>query len=237
MDNLNEQSADFATRIIDFFNSLEPPRMLPDGVDVLWPFGQDEVRRVMAEFYGRFFGDAGKRVFLIGINPGRFGAGVTGLCFTDPVRLAADCGISHEIPGASELSADFVYRMIGLFGGPKSFYSRFYLTAMSPVGFLKDGRNLNYYDVKGLPETLDTWMADAMAAQIRGGALRTVAFSMGQGKNYKYLCDFNERHGFFERIEALPHPRWVMQYRRKRLDEFLQLYRERLEGALASGRT
>ena len=30
--------------------------------------------------------------------------------------------------------------------------------------------------------------------------------------------------GFFERILPLPHPRWVMQYRRKRKEEFVGQY-------------
>lgn len=222
----------FGDTIISFFNTLRAPEHLPGGVEILWPFDHPEVQRVMGVFYRRYMGDPGKRIFLIGINPGRFGAGVTGLCFTDPARLTEDLGIPHELAGGRELSADFVYRMIAAWGGPESFYSRFYLTALSPVGFVKDGRNLNYYDVKGLPGALDGWMADNMAGQIEAGCERRIAFSLGQGANLKYLNAFNERHGFFGRIEPLPHPRWVMQYRRKHLKEFLELYVEALRDAI-----
>lgn len=225
---MNVEIDKFSHGIISFFSTLSVPESLPDGVDVLWPFDKPEVKRVMARFYTRFFDDSGERVFLVGINPGRFGAGVTGICFTDPQRLAGDCGISHSLPGGRELSSDFVYRLISSFGGPELFYRRFYITALSPVGYVRDGRNLNYYDVKGLPEKLDSWMADAMAVQMKAGCDRSVAFSMGQGANFKQMQAFNQRHGFFDRVEALPHPRWVMQYRRKRLDEFLSLYRDRL---------
>jgi hypothetical protein len=38
----------------------------------------------------------------------------------------------------------------------------------------------------------------------------------------------NERYGFFKEIIPLPHPRWVMQYRLKRMQEFIDLYLERL---------
>ena len=218
----------FSRTVLDFFDKLTPPPGLPDGVETLWPYSRPEVRRVMERFYERFFGDDEERIFLIGINPGRFGAGVTGLCFTDPVRLAEDCGIGHSLKGGRELSSDFVYRMIAAWGGVESFYRRFYLTALSPVGFVRDGRNLNYYDVKGLPENLDGWMAESMAAQIAAGCSRRVAFSMGQGENFRQLRSFNDRHGFFDRVEPLPHPRWVMQYRRKRLDEFIELYVSKL---------
>jgi hypothetical protein len=60
------------------------------------------------------------------------------------------------------------------------------------------------------------------------GANREVAFSLGQGRNLEYLSRINEENGFFNRIEALPHPRWVMQYRYKKRDEFLNFYRKSL---------
>lgn len=220
----------FCRAVLDFFHQLRPPPNLPGDVDILWPYGSPEVRRVMAAFYEKYCSDENRRVFLVGINPGRFGAGVTGLCFTDPLRLAADCGIPHELSGGRELSSDFVYRVIAAFGGPEAFYSRFYLTALSPVGYLREGKNLNYYDVKGFAEGIDAWMAESMEKQIAAGACRRTAFSMGQGANFRFLTAFNERHGFFDRIAPLPHPRWVMQYRRKRLDEFINLYVTTLRG-------
>jgi len=225
----------FSEGILRFFSSLKAPENLPGDVEILWPFSDSEVQRVMESFYTRYFSDSEQRIFLIGINPGRFGAGVTGICFTDPPRLAEDCRISHSLIGGRELSSDFVYRTIEAFGGPESFYRRFYITALSPVGYIRNGKNLNYYDVKGMSESLDSWMADAMASQIEAGCNRQVAFSMGQGENFKQLKAFNERHGFFDRIEPLPHPRWVMQYRRRRLDEFIQLYMDRLGSAGTAG--
>ena len=222
----------FGDAIIRFFSELSPPANLPADVTILWPYGGEEVQRVMTDFYRKFFGDQKQRIFLIGINPGRFGAGVTGLCFTDPPRLAEDCGIDHSLKGGRELSADFVYRMIEAWGGPEDFYSRFYLTALSPVGYVRDGKNFNYYDLKGLPEKLDDWMARAMDEQLQAGGDRRVAFSMGQGANFRHLEAFNQRHRFFDRVEPLPHPRWVMQYRRRRLDEFIEVYTEALRRAL-----
>ena len=222
----------FSEGILNFFSILKAPENLPEGVEVLWPFDKSEVKRVLGAFYSKYFADSEKRTFLIGINPGRFGAGVTGICFTDPPSLADNCGIFHELKGGRELSSDFVYRTISAFGGPEVFYRRFYITALSPVGYIRDGKNLNYYDVKGMSEELDSWMADAMARQIEAGCNREVAFSMGQGANFKQLQTFNERHGFFDRVEPLPHPRWVMQYRRKELEDYIGLYVERLNEVL-----
>ena len=174
----------FYRAVLDFFDSLRPPPNLPEDVDILWPYGSPEVRRVIDAFYRKYYSDRSPRIFLVGINPGRFGSGVTGIGFTDPPRLAADCGIPHSISGGAELSSDFVYRVIAAFGGPEAFFGRFYLTALSPVGYLRDGKNLNYYDVKGLPEKLDSWMAESMEKQIAAGACRRMAFSMGQGAKF-----------------------------------------------------
>jgi hypothetical protein len=44
---------------------------------------------------------------------------------------------------------------------------------------------------------------------------------MGQGKNFEYLTMLNTEMRLFKKIVALPHPRWVMQYRRKELDFWL----------------
>ncbi len=218
----------FGAYILNFFETLTPPKNIPDDVEILWPYSNPEVKRVMQHFYSRFFNDTDKRIFLIGINPGRFGAGVTGICFTDPIRLTGDCCIDHSIIGGRELSSDFVYRMISAFGGVSAFYQRFYITALSPVGFIRNGKNLNYYDVKGLPAQLDEWMASVMEKQIAVGANRSTAFCMGQGTNFRYLRDFNERHHFFKRIEPLPHPRWIMQYNHRQLNKYIQLYIDKL---------
>ncbi|MGB3465178.1 MAG: hypothetical protein WBA74_07910, partial [Cyclobacteriaceae bacterium] len=55
-------------------------------------------------------------------------------------------------------------------------------------------------------------------------------YSLGQGKNIKYLEYLNKKYQLFGEIVPLPHPRWILQYRRKRKDEFLDLYLEKLEG-------
>ena len=219
----------FADKIIDFYLNLKQPEKLPSGVEVLIPFKKPEVKSVIHKFYTKFYSDNNPRIFLIGINPGRFGAGITGINFTDPFRLREKCGITENFEeGKSgtvkELSSDFVYRMIDAFGGTEKFFGKFYLAALSPLGYVRDGKNFNYYDINGLPEMLDMWMADSMRKQIAAGADVSVGFSMGMGENFRQLEKFNSRHSFFDRVEKLPHPRWIMQYRRRRLDEYIELY-------------
>ena len=50
-----------------------------------------------------------QRHLLLGINPGRFGGGVTGIPFTDPIRLQNVCGIENNFEKKQELSSVFIY--------------------------------------------------------------------------------------------------------------------------------
>jgi hypothetical protein len=123
--------------------------------------------------------------------------------------------------------------MIEAFGGPASFYRHFCFSAVSPVGFTMHGKNLNYYDHKGL-QTTDwvAFMTSCMEQQLVMGVDRRVAYVLGQGQNLKFLSRLNDEKGFFNRLEVLPHPRWVMQYRLKRLDEFVNEYVKKLSAHL-----
>ncbi|MBK7873113.1 MAG: DUF4918 family protein [Saprospiraceae bacterium] len=47
-----------------------------------------------------------------------------------------------------------------------------------------------------------------------------------------FFQKINEQYRFFEEIQVLPHPRWVMQYRRKSMKEFVSLYLEYLTKAI-----
>ena len=216
----------FGQNVIKFYNDLTEPKDLPEGVEVLFPFKKDEVKKAIRIFNKSFF-DNNPRTFLIGINPGRLGGGVTGIPFTDPLRLESTLGNSNTFDKKRELSSDFIYQMIEHLGGVNSFYSQFYFTSVSPVGFVKEGKNLNYYDIPALEDALEGYMVKHFNEQISFGANK-VAFSLGQGKNIAFLKKLKAKHKFLDEIRPLPHPRWVMQYRLKRLPEFLDLYKTEL---------
>src|SRR5262245_57226322 len=101
-----------AQSIIQFYKSLQAPAGLHKGVEVLHPQADAKVIRVVEDFYTKFYADNDPRRFLIGINPGRFGAGTTGVNFTGPKQLLEFCGIQHPFKPRSELSAEFIYEMI-----------------------------------------------------------------------------------------------------------------------------
>lgn len=219
----------FGEKVIEFYKRLEEPNQLPDRVETLFPFRSEAVIEIIEKFNLGYFNDSNPRTFLIGINPGRLGGGLTGIPFTDPIRLEEILGIENSFEKKQELSSNFIYQMIHHLGGAKSFYSKFYFTSVSPVGFIKEGKNLNYYDDIELQNQLESYCASTLKEQIKFGA-NPIAYSLGQGKNIAYLKELNRKYQLFDKIEALPHPRWVMQYRLKRLHEFLDLYKSILLG-------
>jgi len=222
----------FYTKYFNFIDHLDFPSLLPHGVEILNPFKVETTYALSKTFYQKYYDDQNPRLFLIGINPGRFGAGVTGVPFTDPIRLEEKCQISNDLPKRQELSSVFVYEVIDAFGGVDAFYQSVFFTSVSPLGFVKDGVNLNYYDIPEVRDFLEPYMVKSLKQQIEMGALKKVAFSMGKGQNVKYLHYLNKKYHLFETIEPLPHPRWVMQYRLRRKHEFIDEYVHKITDAL-----
>src|SRR5690554_1377933 len=84
-----------ADKIIAFNRELDYTGNLPEGYRVLNPFVENpETMQVMEAFYRKYYNDTHRRRFIIGINPSRHGAGVTGVPFTDTKRLESACGIT-----------------------------------------------------------------------------------------------------------------------------------------------
>ncbi|QEC68397.1 DUF4918 family protein [Panacibacter ginsenosidivorans] len=214
----------FAENILDFLFDLELPFKLPNKIEVLDAHKLPEVHAACKIFYEKFYTDHNERYLLIGINPGRFGGGVTGIPFTDPVRLQNDCGIENNFQKKQELSSVFIYDMINAYGGTQKFYSKFYISAVSPLGFVRAGKNLNYYDDKVLQQRIEPFVIDCMEKQIVFGIKRNICFCIGEGENFKYLKKLNEKHAWFDEIKALSHPRFVMQYKLKTKDLYIQQY-------------
>lgn len=202
---------------------------IPAGIDWLLPYSEPETQRVMSLFYTRFYNDQQSRKIIFGINPGRFGAGLTGVPFTDPFKMLDECQIENNFPKKQELSAQFIYQVINRYGGVEPFFNRFYITSLCPLGFVKDGINYNYYDDKPLTAAVTPFIIENIKAQKEIGSTGTeLAYCLGEGKNYEYFSRINDQHGFFKTIVPLPHPRWIMQYKRKLLDYYIQVYLDKL---------
>ena len=218
----------FGENVLAFNRAMRIGFALPHGVEVLNPFTGEQATAACGAFYNKYYDDMRPRRFLLGINPGRRGAGVTGIPFTDPVQLEQACGIDNPFSKVPEFSSSFVYEVIKSWGGPASFYKTFYITSVFPLGFTRDGKNLNYYDDAQLLAACQHTLIRSLEKQLSFGLAGKSCYCLGAGKNLKILQSLNNRHGWFKNIIPLPHPRWVMQYRRKKLKEFIDLYVEKL---------
>lgn len=218
-----------AEAILHFLQGLRPNFILPNGVSVMNPFDDNNTFRLTSEFYTRFYSDYDPRCMIFGINPGRFGGGITGIPFTDPVKLEEKCGIQNDLKKVRELSADFVYMVIEALGGPQTFYKMYFITAVSPLGFTLHGKNMNYYDDKKLIHSIERFIVDCIRKQVNTIPANSTCFCLGEGTNFKYFQKLNEQCHFFEKIISLPHPRWIMQYRRRQVTRFVDQYVEALK--------
>ena len=120
----------FSDKLIQYYLQLKPPENLPKGIGVLFPQKDPQVKALIKKFYTKYFNDNRPRSLMLGINPGRFGAGITGVNFTAPRQLKENCGIDHHLKLSSELSAEFIYDMINEYGGVKDFYQDWFIGAV-----------------------------------------------------------------------------------------------------------
>lgn len=218
----------FADKAIRYYENLDVPTNLPPGIGVMNPYRTPAVQELVHSFYTRFFSDTRPRVFLLGINPGRFGAGVTGISFTTPQNLRRYCGIENELRDTPELSSRFIYQVVEAFGGAQTFYEKFFLSSLFPLALTKNGpnggpKNYNFYDDRTTTDALWPAIMEAIQTQLNFGANRNVVVCLGQ-KNEMYLRRLNEQQGLFSRIVTLDHPRYILQYKAKDVPAYLEKY-------------
>lgn len=221
---MNTTQKTFADKWALYIQSLQSPADLPADVHVMNPYKVKEAFKLACAFYRKYYEDVHERIICFGINPGRFGAGITGIPFTDPIRLETVCGISNPFDKRAELSSQFIYEMIEAYGGASAFYRHFYLSAVSPLGYVKEGINLNYYDIKNYKSRFEKYVASEIDKQFSLGIANRVAVSIGKGQNAAYLQDLNKKYRWFDEVISLPHPRWIMQYRSKQKTAFIGEY-------------
>jgi hypothetical protein len=214
----------WADHLHELYGNLKPPKKLPNDIEWLYPQKDVVVMDIFEAFLHKYYDDDRPRRIFLGINPGRFGAGVTGVNFTAPRQLKEYCGIHHEFKNQSELSAEFIYDMITAYGGVEKFYSDFFIGSVCPLGFIKHGKNINYYDDKELLKTVEPFIIRSLKQLLDFNVDRKVCYAIGGEKNFKYLVSLNERFKWFEKIIPLAHPRFIMQYRRKQKQQFIQQY-------------
>ena len=96
------------------------------------------------KFNNQFYGNKHPKTVLCGINPGKLGAGKTGIPFVDFTSLSKMIeGVDRD---DTERSAQFFYDIVQELGVCE-FYRSFYVTNVSWVGYVRNEKNVNYYDL------------------------------------------------------------------------------------------
>jgi hypothetical protein len=223
----------FADKIIEFNRKLNYTGKLPAGFRVMNPYPDNpETMKVMEQFYRKYYNDSLRRRFIIGINPSRNGAGVTGVPFTDTKRLESVCGIRMESAHTHEISSVFMYEMIVEYGGAESFYRQFYINSPFPLAIIrqtKDGKwlNANYYDDPSLFKMTEDFMISSLKKHIALGLDTSEVFVLGM-KNAGYIEKLNKKARLFDRLTVLEHPRYIQQYKSKDKEMYINKYISKL---------
>lgn len=223
----------FANKVIQFNKQLSFTEKLPNGIRVMNPFQDNaEIISITEIFYNKFYNDDRKRKLILGINPGRLGAGATGIPFTDTKRLQEICDIKIESINTHEPSSVFVYELIEKYGGAKKFYNNFYINSICPLGFIEKNEkqnwvNRNYYDYDELFFAMQNFITTSLKKQISFGIDTDICFVLGK-RNAKFLKLINEKEKLFRSIVAFDHPRYIEQYKSKHKDKYISEYLNKL---------
>ena len=219
-------------RIIAFNKSLQYTGKLPEGFAVLNPYlDNPETLQVMTSFYDKYYNDEVPRKFIIGINPSRHGAGVTGVPFTDTKHLENDCGIPMLSARTHEVSSVFVYDMIAQYGGVAAFYKDYYINSPFPLAIVRKNAqgnwlNANYYDDPELFTLTREYMIETLKKHIALGLDTHKVYVLGK-KNATFLEKLNKEASLFKKMVVLEHPRYIEQYKSKEkqlyIDKFITL--------------
>jgi hypothetical protein len=218
----------FADKVVQFNKNLEYTGDLPEDFKVLNPYlDHPETMEVMQKFYQKYYNDSNQRKFIIGINPSRHGAGVTGVPFTDTKRLEAVCGIKMQSARTHEVSSVFIYDMIAEYGGAEEFYKDIYINSPFPLAIVRKAKtgwlNANYYDDKKLFEAVKEFMIDSLQKHISMGVDTSEVFVLGK-KNSEFISALNKEAQLFEKMTVLEHPRYIQQYKTKEKQLYIDKY-------------
>ncbi len=222
-------SKTFGEKVIYFNRHLHYSDKLPKDFQVLNPYMDNpETMEVMQQFYQKYYHDSNQRKFIIGINPSRHGAGVTGVPFTDTKRLETVCGIKMKSAHTHEISSVFMYDMISEYGGAKDFYNQFYINSPFPLAIIRQAEkgkwlNANYYDDPKLYETVKDFMIQSLKKHISLGLATSQVFVLGK-KNASFIHKLNKEAKLFDNLKVLEHPRYIQQYKSKEKQLYIDKY-------------
>ena len=83
---------------------------------------------------------------------------------------------------------------------------------------------MNYYDDIDLFNKWKNKIVEWIKFEVKNIVTKKICVIIGKGKNQKFFELLNKEYKFFDEIIALPHPRWILQYRSKEKNYFIKTY-------------
>lgn len=223
----------FSDSVLEFNEWLSNMSLdLFDNYTISNPFNgknKEKIKKITNTFYRKYYNDHNKRYLILGSSPARKGTATTGIPFEDASHLYKETGIKIDNFYINKSSSDFLYDVIEQYGGCEKFYSDFFMSFVCPLGIVNVNSkgnevNSNYYENKKLENVLYNFIVDSLKRYIDFGIDTSVCFCIGSGENFKFLTKINKQYKFFDKIVALEHPRFIMQYNSKNRDKYLSKY-------------
>ena len=84
--------------------------------------------------------------------------------------------------------------------------------------------NFSYLDSQDLTQTVKNFIIESIQKQIIFCIKTNICFCIGTGENSPFLQSINNKYGFFKKIIALTHPRYIMQFKSKTKQEYINKY-------------
>ena len=223
----------FSDNVLEFNNWLATISLkLFDNYSISNPFNgqnKEQIKAITNRFYKKYYNDNNKRYLILGSSPARKGTAMTGIPFEDANHLYKETGIMIDNFYINKSSSNFLYDVMEQYGGCEKFYKDFFMSFVCPVGIINKSSkgneiNSNYYENKKLNNILHDFIVDSLKKQIAFGIETSICYCIGSGENFKFLTKINERYKFFDKIIALEHPRFIMQYNSKDRNKYLDKY-------------
>lgn len=223
----------FSDNVLEFNEWLANTSLeLFDNYSISNPFNgknRIQIKEITNAFYKKYYNDHNKRYLILGSSPARKGTATTGIPFEDANHLYKETGIMIDNFYINKSSSNFLYDVMEKYGGCQRFYKDFFMNFVCPLGIVNVNSkgnlvNANYYENKKLEKASHNFIVDSLKKQIALGVDTSICYCIGSGENFKFLTKINEEYHFFDKIIALEHPRFIMQYNSKDRNKYLDKY-------------
>lgn len=228
-----DKRKNFSDSVLEFNEWLTGISLdLFDNYKISNPFNgqnKEQIKEITNVFYKKYYNDNNKRYLILGSSPARKGTATTGIPFEDASHIYKETGIVIDNFYINKSSSDFLYDVMEQYGGCEKFYKDFFMSFVCPLGIVNlnskgNEVNSNYYENKKLKNILYNFIVDSLKKQISFGINTSICYCIGSGENFKFLTKINEQYKFFDKIIALEHPRFIMQYNSKDRSKYLNKY-------------